>query len=243
MNIPFLNPLDPFPPTCKALTAKEGANGLLAARADLSPTRLIQAYRQGIFPWYSENQPILWWSPNPRMVLYLNKFKISHSLKKVLIKIQKGNSGWHFSLNNAFEQVITNCSEPRKKHIGTWISSEIKESYCLLHQLNMAHSVESWFNGELVGGLYCVAMGKMVYGESMFSKKNDASKLALAHLVHHLYAQGVKIIDCQQNTAHLASLGAFEIGRAHFENLLNEGVHSANLNWSSRELTLDYGQT
>ncbi len=198
----------PFPPTAQALTQP---NGLLAAGGDLSPDRLLDAYRQGIFPWFGNDDPILWWSPDPRMILVPEEFKISHSLRKTL---RRGS--YQVRTDTAFEQVMRACAAPREGQDGTWIQEEMIQAYCALHRLGYAHSVETWMEGELVGGLYGISIGKMFYGESMFSRRSDASKIALAHLCKQLQRWDFGMIDCQMNTSHLASLGAREIPRDIF---------------------------
>ena len=217
--IPWLEINDPFPDVSKALTEASGAAGLLAAGADLSPQRLLDAYRQGIFPWFSNGQPILWWSTDPRMVLMTDNFKISHSLKKTLNKVRKSmqtNGRWQVRFDTAFEKVMHECAAPRKDGAGTWITGDIIQSYVRLHELGFAHSCELWLEDRLVGGLYGVCMGRMFYGESMFARVSDASKIALAFLVEFLKKNQVRMIDCQQVTSHLASLGATPIPRAEF---------------------------
>lgn len=197
-----------FPPITLALRSP---NGLLAAGGDLSPPRLLEAYRRGIFPWFSEGEPILWWSPDPRMVLFPGEFKTSHSLRKTL---RKGR--YEVRTDSAFEQVMRACAAPRADQAGTWIHKDMIAAYCELHRLGYAHSVEVWMDGQLVGGLYGMALGRMFYGESMFSFRTDASKIALAHLAAQLERWNFGMIDCQMNTRHLASLGAREIPRAEF---------------------------
>ncbi|MBZ0132582.1 MAG: leucyl/phenylalanyl-tRNA--protein transferase [Rhodocyclaceae bacterium] len=203
--IPWLARNDPFPPVGKALTRP---NGLLCAGADLSPERLLDAYRQGIFPWFSPGEPILWWSPDPRMVLFPEEMKISRSLAKAL---RRGN--YEVRLDTSFASVVRACSQPRPRQDGTWITEQMQKAYCRLHELGHAHSVETWIDGTLSGGLYGVAIGRAFYGESMFSRVTDASKIALAHLARYLERQRFAVIDCQMRTAHLASLGAREIRR------------------------------
>lgn len=191
-------------------------DGLLAVGGDLSPARLLNAYRQGIFPWYSEGQPILWWSPNPRAVLYPNALKISQSLRKKLRK-----QLFRVTLDTAFPEVIEACSEPRAEQDGTWITDEMKQAYIHLHRIGFAHSVECWEDEQLVGGLYGISMGKVFFGESMFARRSDASKIAFAHLVEQLKDWGFGLIDCQVHTGHLASLGAEDIPRVSFLELLD----------------------
>ncbi|ADJ64703.1 leucyl/phenylalanyl-tRNA--protein transferase [Herbaspirillum seropedicae] len=206
----------PFPDVSRAL---KDPPGLLAAGADLSPARLLEAYRHGIFPWFSEGQPILWWSTDPRMVLRTDQFVVSDSLKKTLRRIERSRQGdglWQVSFDTAFEQVMQGCAGPRRHEHGTWISPDIMQGYLGLHLAGYAHSAEVWLNGELVGGAYGVSIGRMFYGESMFARVSDASKVALAHLVFFLRSHGVEMIDCQQETSHLASLGARPIARSEF---------------------------
>ncbi len=215
--IPWLDSNAPFPDVSEALTVD--APGLLAAGADLSPQRLLAAYRNGIFPWYSEGQPILWWSTDPRMVLNTAQFHISDSLNKRLRQVERSRQSggpWEVRFDSAFNTVMQACAAPRRDGPGTWISDAILEGYTGLHALGYAHSSELWYQGELVGGAYGVCIGRMFYGESMFARVTDASKVALAYLVAHLRRHGVEMIDCQQETAHLASLGARPIARAAF---------------------------
>ncbi|MEC5162178.1 MULTISPECIES: leucyl/phenylalanyl-tRNA--protein transferase [unclassified Janthinobacterium] len=215
--IPWLDPHTPFPDVSQALTTD--APGLLAAGADLSPQRLLAAYRRGIFPWFSEGQPILWWSTDPRMVLMTAELRVSDSLKKALRRVARSaatDGRWQVRFDSDFEAVMRACAAPRKDGPGTWISDEIIAGYTGLHRLGYAHSAELWLDGELVGGAYGVSIGRMFYGESMFARVTDGSKIALAYLVHFLRGHGVAMIDCQQETAHLASLGAAPISRARF---------------------------
>lgn len=217
--IPLLRPGDPpdaFPPLEQALTEPDG---LLCAGGDLSPARLLEAYRRGIFPWYSEGQPILWWSPDPRAVLFPGEFRTSRSLARTL-----RNRGFVTRVDRAFAEVVAGCADPRLRPEGTWISPEMQAAYLELHRLGHAHSVEAWLAGRLVGGLYGVALGKVFFGESMFSIERDASKVALARLVEESAARGVELIDCQVTSAHLESLGARCIPRARFGALLSAAV-------------------
>ena len=207
--IPWLQNIERFPPVELALREP---NGLLCAGGDLMPQRLVLAYLKGIFPWYSPGEPILWWSPDPRMVLFPAEFKLARSLRKTL-----RNKDYHVRLDTHFKAVIEACAgTKRKDQAGTWITPEIQAAYVKLHELGYAHSVETWVDGRLVGGLYGIAIGKMFYGESMFAHATDASKIAVAHLVRFLADNGFGLIDCQMNTAHLASLGAREIPRDEF---------------------------
>jgi leucyl/phenylalanyl-tRNA--protein transferase len=198
----------PFPPADKAL--KE-PNGLLCAGADLSPGRLLQAYRQGIFPWYAGGEPILWWSPDPRMVLDCDALNITRSLAKSV-----RNKGYRVTVDSCFEEVIANCAKARKDGAGTWLGAEMRRAYLGLHRAGQAHSFETWHGEQLVGGLYGVAIGRMFYGESMFSRATDASKVALVALVEELRLRGFPLVDCQQRTPLLASMGAREIPRRQF---------------------------
>ncbi len=202
----------PFPPVDQAL---EEPNGLLAVGGDLSPPRLLQAYRRGIFPWYNPGEPILWWSPNPRLVLFPEKLKVSRSLRKLLRRDE-----FRFTVDRAFEEVIDACAAPRGKEHGTWITPEMREAYVRLHRLGHAHSAETWYGGELVGGLYGVAIGRVFYGESMFHRRSDASKVAFVRLVENLKRWGYALIDCQVHTGHLVRFGAEEIPRHRFVKLL-----------------------
>lgn len=225
--IPWLEASTPFPDVSSALNEEDGAPGLLAAGGDLSPKRLLEAYRRGIFPWYSEGQPILWWSTDPRMVLFTERFVISHSLRKTLKKVHKSmhsDRRWQIRFDTAFEQVMLACAAPRKEGAGTWISEDIIRGYSALHRQGYAHSSELWLDNQLVGGAYGVSIGRMFYGESMFARIQDASKVALAYLVHFLKGQGVSMIDCQQETSHLASLGAAPLPRKEFIRLLREAI-------------------
>lgn len=204
----WLNRSDPFPPVAQALV---DPNGLLAAGADLSAARLLDAYRRGIFPWFNPGEPILWWSPDPRMVLFPDEFRVSRSLAR---RLRRGEH--EIRVDSDFEAVMRACAAPRRRQRGSWISDEMVAAYCALHALGHAHSVEVWMDGEMAGGLYGVAVGGVFYGESMFSRRADASKIALARLVEQLRRWGYGLIDCQMATAHLASLGAREIARADF---------------------------
>ena len=196
--------------------ALDHPDGLLAIGGDLSPERLLLAYRHGIFPWYSDGQPLLWWSPNPRSVLFPQQLKISRSLHK---RIRRGDFEVRF--DHAFDDVIEACSTPRADQVGTWITQEMKVAYRHIHTLGHAHSAESWRDGQLVGGLYGVVIGRVFFGESMFARVSDASKVAFVHLVEQIKSWGFGLIDCQISTAHLASLGAINISRHHFLELLD----------------------
>ena len=214
-NLPWLEANDDFPPVSLALSEPDG---LLAAGGDLSPERLIRAYSKGIFPWYSEDQPILWWSPNPRCIVIPNEVHVSKSLKKHIR--QKKPS---LSFDRCFLEVIRHCARLDSNE-GTWITEEMEEAYYTLHQLNIAHSVEVWEEGELVGGLYGLAIGRCFFGESMFSLKPNASKIALAGLGRQLHAWDYAVIDCQVENPHLLSLGAKCIDRKDFLSILRDNI-------------------
>ncbi len=205
---------DRFRPASEALSEP---NGLLAAGGDLSPERLLAAYRRGIFPWYEEGQPILWWSPDPRAVLKPDGIKVSRSLRR---SINKG--GFEVRIDHAFASVVAACAEPRRYTDATWITREMADAYTRLHRRGWAHSFETWREGELVGGLYGVAIGRVFFGESMFARATDASKVALVRLAEHLRARAFELIDCQVASAHVASLGATTVPRASFLALLDE---------------------
>ena len=214
--IHWLRPDEPFPPVTAALA---DPNGLLAVGGELSALRLIDAYRHGIFPWFSPGQPVLWWSPDPRMVLMPHELKVSRSLRKALRR-----RDYEVRADTCFRAVMEACAEPRPEQGGTWISAGMIAAYCALHEQGLAHSIETWIDGELAGGLYGVALGRMFYGESMFTHAADASKIALVHLVRQIEHWHFGMIDCQLHTRHLASLGAREIPRADFMRKLQELV-------------------
>ncbi len=208
-------------------TALSEPDGLLAAGGDLSAERLALAYKQGIFPWYEEGQPILWWSPDPRAVIVPDQFSASRSLQKTLRR-----NKFKVKRDSAFDSVIEHCSEPRNYAEGTWISSEMEVAYRKLHRLGLAHSIETYMDGELVGGLYGLAMGQLFFGESMFHIETDASKVAFAFLCRLLSEQRCPMIDCQLPNAHLESLGVITIPRAEFETQLNlYADHHQPINW------------
>jgi leucyl/phenylalanyl-tRNA--protein transferase len=206
--VPWLSPGDPFPPVERALREP---NGLLAAGTELTSERLIEAYSRGIFPWFNEEDPVLWWSPDPRMVLFTNELRVSRSLRKV---IRSGT--FSVTFDTAFEDVMRGCAEPRAGQDGTWISDVMLEAYTAMAEAGLAHSVEVWSGRALVGGVYGVAVGRMFFGESMFSRVSNASKVGLTMLVWQLERWGFEVIDCQMATSHLASLGAREISRSAF---------------------------
>jgi leucyl/phenylalanyl-tRNA--protein transferase len=229
-SLAWIEPGQPLPDPNDALTEP---NGLLAAGRDLSASRLLEAYRRGVFPWFSEGQPVLWWSPDPRMVLELDRFKTSRSLLQTVRKVARSGK-WRLSMNTAFEAVMRQCAAPRRRQDGTWIVDEIVAAYCELHRRGLAHSIEVWNGaGELVGGLYGVSIGRMFFGESMFTREPDASKYALFALVARLRSQGFHMIDCQQATSHLASLGAHQISRASFLETLTDLIQRPAPDWSA----------
>jgi leucyl/phenylalanyl-tRNA--protein transferase len=215
--IPWLEADEPFPPVRRALREP---NGLLAAGADLRVERLLDAYRHGIFPWYSAGQPILWWSPDPRMVMYPAAMAISRSLRKRLRK-----RDFEVRVDSCFSQVMRACAEPRATQAGTWITADMLAAYAELHTSGYGHSVETWLDGELAGGLYGVALGGVFFGESMFARATDASKIAFAHLARQLERWDFGVIDCQMATPHLSSLGAVEIARKDFIRALSDLVN------------------
>ena len=215
-TLPWLEPGEPFPDVAQAWGAGAPAPGLLAAGGALDVPTLRQAYTHGIFPWFSAGQPILWWSPDPRMVLQTAQFRLHRSLRKTLQSLLL-QGRLEVRMDTAFTRVIGACAEaPRRGQDGTWILPEMVAAYTALHQAGFAHSVETWIDGELVGGLYCVAVGRAVFGESMFARRTDASKMALAALVAFCRQHGIPQVDCQQNTGHLATLGAAEMPRQAF---------------------------
>jgi len=232
--IPFLGPLDPFPPVA---AAHAEMNGLLAVGGELLPDRLLDAYRRGIFPWGTvEGQP-LWYSPDPRMVLFPPEFRLTRSLRKIL-----RNGPLTVKFDSDFAGVIDGCAAtPRPGQDGTWISTDMRDAYLRLHELGWAHSVETWEEGELVGGLYGLAIGRMFYGESMFSRRDNASKFAFAHLIRYLQHHGFGMIDCQMYTTHLASLGAREIPRSQFLDRLRQlTTAGGRSDWSATGLPAEW---
>jgi leucyl/phenylalanyl-tRNA--protein transferase len=231
MRLPWLEPGDPFPPAARAWGPRQPAPGLLAAGGALDVDTLQRAYRGGIFPWFSAGQPILWWSTDPRMVLYCAEFRLHRSLRKTLQRFAD-DPRCEIRFDHDFGAVIRACAgTPRDGQDGTWIVPAMVQAYESLHAAGLAHSVETWIDGELAGGLYCVAIGQAVYGESMFTRVPDASKIALAALVAFCRAHGIACIDCQQNTRHLASLGAREIPREQFVAELGPRTAAAGPAW------------
>ena len=220
--IPWIHPGHPFPPVASAL---KHPNGLLAASEHLDDDQLVAAYSSGIFPWYSDGEPVLWWSPDPRMVLHVDDFRVSRSFAKTLRRAGR-DERIVVRLDTAFGEVVSACAGPRRNETGTWITDAVRSAYGKLHRRGLAHSVETWIGGRLAGGLYFVSLGKMAFGESMFTRSPDASKIALAALVKVLRREGVPMIDCQQDTKHLASLGARTISRLEFVE---------HVEWASRQ--------
>jgi leucyl/phenylalanyl-tRNA---protein transferase len=218
-TVTWLSPHDApewFPPLEQAL---EEPSGLLAAGGDLSPARLLAAYQRGIFPWYSPGQPVLWWSPDPRAVIFPEEFNCSRSLAKTI-----RNGGFEVVIDRDFGAIMDACAAPRTHAPGTWITSEMRSAYRRLHRLGQAHSFETWRNGQLAGGLYGVRLGEVFFGESMFSRERDASKVALAHLVTVCLRNSIAVIDCQLPSPHLESLGSRTIPRLQFQALLREHI-------------------
>lgn len=233
IQLPWLGPNPSlFPPLEHAL---DDPDGLLAAGGDLSPTRLVNAYAQGIFPWYEEDQPILWWSPNPRTVLSPQQAHISRSLRKLLNK-----KPFELSCDTCFAEVVDACAEPRGGQPGTWITEEMRAAYIELHRLGIAHSVEARLDGELVGGLYGIALGKVFFGESMFSRRSNASKVAFTALCHNLNSWGFELIDCQVHSDHLASLGATDMPRPQFAERLHQLIGNTSASLWPRSQQLSY---
>lgn len=241
MTLPWLDPSHiGFPPTHQAL---DEPNGLLAAGGALTPEWLLSAYQKGIFPWYNEGDPILWWSPAPRMVIYPKELHISRSLRKAIRKLD-----YTVTINHDFNGVISACSEPRSEQGGedsgdTWISPDMHQAYNRLHRLGFAHSVEVWQERRLVGGLYGVALGQVFFGESMFSRINDASKIAISYLARYITDLDYQLIDCQVHNPHLESLGGIEISRENFEDTLAKYARLANSlkhqnQWQAKTLLL-----
>jgi len=220
-----IDPYDPVQAFPDVSLALQEPDGLLAVGGDLGSARILAAYRHGIFPWYSEGQPILWWSPDPRLVLFPANLKVSRSLRKTL-----NQRGFRVTMDRSFAAVIAACAEPRAQSFGTWITREMSDAYCNLHREGWAHSVECWQGEQLVGGLYGIAIGRMFFGESMFSRQPNASKVAFCQLVRQLTAWDFGLVDCQVYSSHLASLGAEEIPRRrfteHLEILCEGGQHS-----------------
>jgi len=234
-TLTWLEDKTPFPPADQALP-----EGLLAAGGDLSLPRLEAAYRRGIFPWFNQGDPVLWWSPDPRMLLDCAHFKVSRSLEKRLRGIARTelapDAPIRITTDMATSAVISGCAAPRRSQHGTWISPYVRDSYLAWHEAGAVHSVETWIDGRLAGGLYGVNLGRFFFGESMFSRASDASKLALAYLVRFLAANGIEHIDCQQQTSHLASLGARPVSRQAFEAMLADALRLPAPHWVKGQL-------
>lgn len=239
--IEWLNEHDPFPDTARALGPDSDAPGLLAAGGGLSVDRLRLAYRQGIFPWFGPGQPVMWWSTAPRMVLPVSEFKLSRSLRKTIARFRM-TPNCEVRIDSQFDQVIRHCAHtPREGQDGTWIVPPVQQAYADWHQQGQVHSFETWAHGELVGGLYGISLGRMFFGESMFAHRTDASKIALAALVCFCRAKGIEVIDCQQQTEHLASMGARPWPRAEFEAHLKRVVDlPAPADWTYDESMWSY---
>lgn len=225
--IPFLGPADPFPPVEQAL---DQPDGLLAAGGTLTTRRLVEAYRQGIFPWFNEGDPVLWWSPDPRTVLVPSRIHVSHSLKKRLKK-----AAFLITIDAAFARVLDGCAAPRPQDSGTWLTPAMRRAYTALHTAGLAHSVEVWMDGELAGGIYGVAIGRMYFGESMFSRRTDASKIAMTRLAAQLDRWRFPLIDCQLETDHLRSLGAESMPRRKFVRAVERLVKQPPPSWQLDE--------
>ena len=257
MKIVWVEDCDPLPDPARVPVP---ASGLAAAGLDLSPARLYEAYGKGLFPWYNPGEPVLWWSPDPRMVLACDQLRISHSLAKRIRQFDRDRTGLQVTLNQAFAQMIAHCAhrgaariglgaaragtgwsvpDPDDSRNGTWITPDIMAVYSAWHRMGHVHSVETWIDGRLAGGLYGVSLGQCFFGESMFSLATDASKIALAYLIRHLQARGVPWVDCQQETPHLASLGARPIPRTEFLDRLAAGRDRAAPAWGHGRLRAD----
>jgi len=237
--LPWVESHSPLPSVDVAWGSNSDAPGLLAAGADLGVDRLLEAYSRGIFPWFNAEQPVLWWSPDPRMVLQIPHFKLHRSLRKTLSRYS-AHPQFELCFDRSFDQVIEACAQsPREGQNGTWIVPQMVAAYKDLHQAGFAHSAETWLEGQLVAGLYFVCIGKAVFGESMFSTINDGSKMALAALVHACKQQGIAAIDCQQNTAHLALMGAQEMPRHAFLEMIQPALKASAPNWKSLQVDWD----
>lgn len=231
MHLPWLNPGDPFPDPSQAWDARQPAPGLLAAGGALDVDSLHRAYSNGIFPWFSEGQPTLWWSTDPRMVLFAQEFRLHRSLRKTLAKFV-ADARCEVRFDSDFDAVIRACAtSTRPGQSGTWIVPAMVQAYQAFHRAGFAHSVETWIDGRLAGGLYCVVVGRAVFGESMFTTVPDASKIALAALVAWCRQEGIALVDCQQNTRHLASLGAREIARRDFVQQVTHAAREPSARW------------
>lgn len=227
-DLPWVQTPEEFPDTSMAMVEPDG---LLALGRALSPQLVLAAYQRGIFPWFSPGDPVLWWSPDPRMVLFTDEFRLHKSLRKALQRA-RDDCLWQIRCDFNFESVIRACAADRPGQRGTWITDSIVATYVDLHRSGFAHSIEVWYENQLVGGLYGLSIGRMFYGESMFTRKTDASKMALASLVDFLVPQGCRVIDCQQQTGHLASMGARPIPRAKFLQLVKEECAQEPIDWT-----------
>lgn len=240
MSLPWLKVTDPFPSPIHKNDPDPEVPGLIAISTDINSEQLKRAYRQGIFPWYSDSQPILWWSPNPRMVLKPEKFKLSKSLKKEMKRLLLDDA-WEIRVDHDFHATMLSCAkQPRKGQDGTWITHAIMHAYGELHEQGHAHSIEVFLNGQRVGGLYCVNLGLVIFGESMFSSYPNASKLALAALSAWSISNHIELIDCQQETEHLTSLGGTPIDRTAFIQHLNNRCDVKNPDWAFNKQVLSY---
>jgi leucyl/phenylalanyl-tRNA---protein transferase len=242
-RLAWLEAHDPFPPLSHALTEETGANGLLAASEGLTTDMLLRAYQQGIFPWSGPGEPLLWWSPDPRMVLFVSEFKLHRSLRQAAAKANR--EGYMLTCDKAFGEVMQACAAPRAGQSGSWITPPILRGYQALHAQGLAHSLELWKEQSLVGGLYLVSLGSMVFGESMFSRVPNASKICLAALVRWLSrwdtVEAPMVIDCQQQTSHLQSLGARPISRGQFTDQLRRQAVRPPLPWPLDSSGLNIG--
>ena len=242
-HLPWIESHNPLPSVENAWGTDTDAPGLLAAGADLGVDRLLEAYSKGVFPWYNPNQPVLWWSPDPRMVLQIRNFKLHRSLRKTLSRYA-AQPNFELCFDRAFDEVVEACAQsPREGQNGTWIVPDMVKAYQALHRAGFAHSAETWLDGKLVAGLYFVCIGKAVFGESMFSTLSDGSKMALAALVHVCQQEGIQAIDCQQNTAHLASMGAQEMTRSAFLELSVPALTQASPDWKNAQIDWDLWRT
>jgi len=238
-QLPFLTPGEVFPPVEQSWGPLDPLPGLLAAGADLRPTTLIRAYRHGIFPWFSDGQPVLWWSPDPRMVLPPTGFRMRRSLRQTLARL-RAQGNFEIRFDTQFEAVMRACAQsPRPQQQGTWISEDMIQAYVQLHRMGIAHSVETWVDGQLQAGLYGLNLGRAMFGESMFTRIPDGSKLALAALVGFCLEHDIEWIDCQQNTRHLASMGAHEIERKVFTTWLARVTEQATPSWQFNSVYWD----
>ena len=238
-HLPWIESHSPLPSVENAWGKGTDAPGLLAAGSDLGVERLLEAYAMGVFPWYNPDQPVLWWSPDPRMVLQVKNFKLHRSLRKTLMRYA-AHPHFELSFDRAFDDVIEACARsPREGQNGTWIVPAMVQAYKDLHRAGFAHSAETWLDGELVAGLYFVCIGKAVFGESMFSTLSDGSKMALAALVHVCKQHEIQTIDCQQKTAHLASMGAEEMSRSAFLDHSLPALKLDSPDWKNTQIDWD----